>query len=249
MKRMKAACTALLLCVLMALSCVTAAKAETKTIDVYARAVRESDAYTAPVEDGEASVKLNDGTSVTVSGIPDGGLWLVVYPIPETERDAWDWFESCMEAYGTHLYPMEIYFIDQDGNRTEAGGVATVTVRTPGTYETPVICRLLTDGQVTALDGSAEGKRITFRMDRNGYYVLAEKKAGSGSGSGGHGSSGSKTAHTSGTASGDVSGSAGTGIAGFASPKTGDDSHILLWAVLLCIAAAGAAVIVIRRRR
>lgn len=247
MKRMQAACIALLLCVFTAFPCAAAAKAETKTIDVYARAVRESDAYTAPAEDGEASVKLNDGTSVTVSGVPEDGLWLVVYPIPETEEDARDWLESCMEGYGTGLYPMEIYFIDQDGNRVSVSRTVTVTVKTPRKYENPIVCRISTGGKVTVLDGSADGKRISFRMDRSGYYVLAEKKEDSGSDSGGHGSSGGKTAHTSGTISGD--GSGGTAVAGLISPATGDDSGIWLWMVLLGMSAAGAAVIWKRRRR
>lgn len=240
MKRMKGAMAALLLSLLMVLPCSAAAKAETKTIDVYARAIRESDAYTAPVEDGEASVKLNDGTSVTVSGVPDSGLWLVVYPVPETEEDAWDWFENCMEAYGTNLYPMEIYFIDQDGNRTEVGGTVTVTVKMPGKYETPIICRLSSDGQAAMMDSSLDGDRITFQPKGGTYYVLAEKKGDSGSGS--EKDDGSSTEEASGAGSGEA------GTAGSKSPRTGDDSGIWLWAAAFCISAVGAAVALKRRR-
>lgn len=177
MKRIGAACIALALCLLMKMPCFAATLTQTgesEDIDVYARYIWSSDVYTAPVEDGEASVTLGDGTVVTASGVSGSGLWLVVYPIPEKDAEAWNWFEDCMMPYGTNIYPMEIYFADQDGNRVEAGSAAVIAVEHGKNDVETLVFNLAADGTVTELAGSAEANRIAFSMLRNGYYVLAE---------------------------------------------------------------------------
>lgn len=177
MKRIGAACIALALCLLMKMPCFAATltqAGESEDIDVYARYFWSSDVYTAPVEDGEASVTLGEGTVVTASGVSGSGLWLVVYPIPEKDAAAWNWFEDCMMPYGTNIYPMEIYFADQDGNRVEAGSAAVIAVEHGKNDAETLVFNLAVDGTATELAGSTEANRIVFSMLRNGYYVLAE---------------------------------------------------------------------------
>ena len=270
-KRTGALGVALLLCLLMAFPCSAAAPTESREtrIEVRARYIQESDRYTAPVENGEAAAALADGSSVAVSGVTGNGLWLVVYPIPKTDAQGWSWFESCMAAYGTNIYPMDIYFVDQDGNRVEVSRTVTVTVETLETYASPVICHLSTEGNVTVMDSSVDGKRITFRTDHNSYYVLAEKKEEPGSeteetettGSETEETEtpaskteetetpGSETERTSGPAAGNSTRPGKNGSTGKASPKTGDDSDIWMWIALMCISGAGIAVILTRRKR
>ena len=260
-KRTGALGIALLLCLLMALPCSAAALTESRKteIEVRARYIQESDRYTAPVENGGAAVTLGDGSSVAVSGVTGNELRLVVYPIPKTDAQGFRWFESCMAAYGTNIYPMDIYFIDQDGNRVEVSRTVTVTVETLETYASPVICHLSTGGNVTVMDSSVDGKRITFQTDHNSYYVLAEKKEEPGSeteetetpGSETEETEtpGSETERTSGPAAGNSTRPGKTGSAGKASPKTGDDSGIWMWIALMCISGAGIAVILTRRKR
>ena len=270
-KRTGALGIALLLCLLMALPCSAAALTESRKteIEVRARYIQESDRYTAPVENGGAAVTLGDGSSVAVSGVTGNELRLVVYPIPKTDAQGFRWFESCMAAYGTNIYPMDIYFIDQDGNRVEVSRTVTVTVETLETYASPVICHLSTEGNVTVMDSSVDGKRITFQTDHNSYYVLAEKKEEPGSeteetetpgseteetetpGSETEETEtpGSETERTSGPAAGNSTRPGKTGSAGKASPKTGDDSGIWMWIALMCISGVGIAVILTRRKR
>lgn len=270
-KRTGALGIALFLCLLMAFPCSAAALTESREtrIEVRARYIQESDRYTAPVENGEAAAALADGSSVTVSGVTGNGLWLVVYPIPKTDAQGWSWFESCMAAYGTNIYPMDIYFVDQDGNRVEVSRTVTVTVETLETYASPVICHLSTEGNVTVMDSSVDGNRITFRTDHNSYYVLAEKKEEpgseteetetpgseteetetSGSETEETETPGSETERTSGPAAGNSTRPGKTGSAGKASPKTGDDSDIWMWIAVMCISGAGAALILTRRKR
>ena len=270
-KRTGALGIALFLCLLMAFPCSAAALTESREtrIEVRARYIQESDRYTAPVENGEAAAALADGSSVTVSGVTGSGLWLVVYPIPKTDAQGWSWFESCMAAYGTNIYPMDIYFVDQDGNRVEVSRTVTVTVETLETYASPVICHLSTEGNVTVMDSSVDGNRITFRTDHNSYYVLAEKKEEpgseteetetpgseteetetSGSETEETETPGSETERTSGPAAGNSTRPGKTGSAGKASPKTGDDSDIWMWIAVMCISGAGAALILTRRKR
>lgn len=223
MKRIGAVCTALLLCLFMSLPCFAetpAESGETETVDVYARYIRDSDTHTAPVENGEASVPLADGTRVTVKGVTGNGLWLVVYPIPKTDEEAWGWFEGCMADYGTNIYPMDIYFIDQDGNRVEISRTVTVTVETVRDYADPIVCCLSAEGKATVMDRSMDGNRITFQTDHNSYYVLAEKKADSGSQNSG--------------GTDDSTGSEANDVAGGINPKTGDAFNIWLWGTVMC---------------
>ena len=270
-KRTGALGVALLLCLLMAFPCSAAAPTESREtrIEVRARYIQESDRYTAPVENGEAAAALADGSSVAVSGVTGNGLWLVVYPIPKTDAQGWSWFESCMAAYGTNIYPMDIYFIDQDGNRVEVSRTVTVTVETLEAYASPVICHLSTEGNVTVMDSSVDGKRITFRTDHNSYYVLAEKKEEPGSETEETETPaseteetetpaseteetetpGSETERTSGPAAGNSTRPGKNGSTGKASPKTGDDSGIWMWIAVMCISGAGIAVILTRRKR
>lgn len=93
-------------------------------------------------------------------------------------RHAWTWFESCMKSHGSKLYPMEIYFLDQDGNRQEVTIGITVTVQSPTAYTKPIACSLSTGGKVNTLSSKTDGGKISFSTDGNRYYVLTEKNTG-----------------------------------------------------------------------
>lgn len=191
-----------LLAVLMLLPLsITAFAAEETTVDVTAKYISTIDgAECAPVDDGTATVTLPDGTVITVEGVPGDGLTLVVFPIPKSHTDAWAWFESCMKSHGSKLYPMEIYFLDKDGNRQEITGGIMVTVDSPTAYTKPIACSLSTNGKAKTLNSKTVGGKITFGADGNRYYVLAEKNTG----------------NTPGTDKPN-------------SPQTGDTSNMYLW--------------------
>ena len=105
------------------------------------QSVQEAAWSEAPVEKGQACVSLEDGVQVTVSGDALDGLTLVVYPIPLSDEQAWAWMESCMEQYGTNLYPLDLFFVDGQGNRVEVQSAITVTVTYTGDYQCSIWLR------------------------------------------------------------------------------------------------------------
>lgn len=127
------------------------------------------------VNGGKASVTLADGVTVSVSGIRADGLTLVVMPITKAETEAWEWFESCLENYGTNLLPVDIYFIDENGNSVKFSGSFSVSVTTSDKYTEPSVFYLSPDGKVTIIKCTSDGKTVTFETDHNSYYVIAEK--------------------------------------------------------------------------
>ena len=197
-------------------------------VDAYTRDenLDDPETVTAPAEDGSAAVTLEDGTKITVTGITEGGLWLVVRPI--TDEELVVWFEKCVAPYGTHIYPMDIYFVDSRGVRTEITGTITVTVKTLRDYSEPIVCYVAPDGAVAVMESSVSGKEITFQTDHNSYYVLAEKVPG--------------TANTQPGSSGGTGSSDGTGSSGKTnghSPQTGDISNPWLWGAMMLLGCCG----------
>lgn len=108
-----------------------------------AQSVQETAWAEATVVDGQDSVQLEDGVQVTVSGQALDGLTLVVYQIPRSDEQAWAWMESCMEKYGTNLYPLDLSFMDSQGDRVEVQSVITVTVTYTGDYQAPAVFYLV----------------------------------------------------------------------------------------------------------
>ena len=222
-----------------------AAAPEAEEIPVVVKSVQETAWAEAPVVEGQASVQLEDGVQVTVSGQALDGLTLVVYPIPRSDELAWAWMESCMEKYGTNLYPLDLYFVDSQGSRVEVQSPITVTVTYTGDYQAPAVFDLAETGAVTEMESQAEGTAITFTTDHNSYYVLAETEEGhtpvepddpdeDGSGQ---------------PSDGDTSQPGDTSQSGGSSPQTGDDRQPLVWWALLPVSGGALLMILFRAKK
>lgn len=199
----------------------------TTTIDVYARYVREiAGEYTAPAEDGEAAVTLPDGTAITVTGTPQDARTLVVFPIPESEKEAWEWLVDCLADTGTPVRAYDIYFLDADGNRLNADGVV-VAISVPSSDGTLTACSLNTDGTGKVLASAVNAGKITFTANGSHYYVLAEK-AGVAQPDDPEQPSDPENPSTPEQPSNPAD-----------SPKTGDSSMIWLWSVIMLLACGG----------
>jgi LPXTG-motif cell wall-anchored protein len=220
-------------------------------IPVVVKSVQETAWAEGLVMEGQASVQLEDGIQVTVSGKTLNGLTLVVYPIPRSDEQAWAWIESCMEKYGTNLYPLDLFFVDSQDNRVEVQSAITVTVTYTGDYQTPAVFYLAENGSVTKMESQAEGTAITFTTDHNSYYVLAETEGintpvepdkpdedGSGQPSDGDTSQPDDTAQP-----GDTSQSDGS------SPQTGDDGQLLVWWALLLVSGGALLILLFRTKK
>lgn len=166
----------MILCVMMWGLPALAADREQTEIDVLARRIQQQEACTAPMVNGTAGLELPDGTMLTVEGIKEAGLQLAVYLIPGEDYAAWDWIEQCMRNFGTRLYPMEIYFTDEQGNRVNVSERIAVSVSFPDTYLNPAIFYLPADGSTVCLESRAAENRIVFFAEHSGIYVLAEKE-------------------------------------------------------------------------
>lgn len=162
--------TSLLLTVVLLLSCtVTAFAAEDDPVEigVYAKTEQNIDGeYTAPIENGSASVTTPDGT-VTVTNAPDNAVTLVVIPM---EGEALTWVDGCVDGDAVAAY--DIHFRDADGNRINANG-AKVSITVSGTDLT--VSSVTTSGEDKPLTSEVSGGKVSFTTDGSHYYVIAGK--------------------------------------------------------------------------
>lgn len=172
-----------LLSLVLALSLGTAAFAADSTgegttpIGVYARYVRDiAGEYTASIESGKAAVTLPDGAAITVTGAPRDAWTLVVFPIPESEKEAWKWLADSLTNTGTLVRAYEIYFLDAAGNRFNADG-AVITITAPSANGTLTACSVNIHGTSKALTAAGNTDTITFTTNGSYYYVLTEAGA------------------------------------------------------------------------
>lgn len=144
-------------------------------VEVYAKTAYNypENCYIAGDEDGSYTVETGDGTTLTVTlETPDSSLRLVVYRITESDSAAYAWIMGCTSGLGDSRLPYEIYFIDGDGNRVDAGS-ASVTITLPGGYGAPAAYSVTTAGAATRMSAAVSGDTIRFTIPASGYYVLA----------------------------------------------------------------------------
>lgn len=162
--------TSLLLAAVLLLSCtvtVFAAEDDPVEIGVYAKTEQNIDGeYTAPVENGGASVTTPDGT-VAVTNAPAGAVTLVVIPM---EGEALTWVDGCVDADTVAAY--DIHFRDAEGNRINANG-AKVSIAVSGTKLS--VSSVTTSGADQTLTSEVAGGEVSFTTDGSHYYVIAGK--------------------------------------------------------------------------
>lgn len=178
---MKRLVTFFLICMLTAYSSVICyagnsaltGEQEQAAFGIYATYIAgETEYLTSPIKNGNGEIQLPDGSVITVSGVTDNNLTLVVYPVTSQEAEAWEWFAACMEGKGKNISPFEIYFVDENGNRVLADGV---TISLLNTWKNPAVFSLNSDGTLTALSLQIRDDQMIFRANGSYYYVLAEK--------------------------------------------------------------------------
>ena len=157
------------LAAVLLLSCtITAFAAEDDPVEigVYAKTEYSIDGeYTAPIENGSASVTTPDGT-VSVSNAPNNAVTLVVIPM---EGEALTWITGCVVDNAVAAY--DIHFRDADGNRINANG-AKVNIAVPGTELS--VSSVTTSGADKTLTSEGAGGEVSFTTDGSHYYALTE---------------------------------------------------------------------------
>ncbi len=139
--------------------------------DVFAK-FEDGERTEVPVSDERAETTLPDETDVIVEKIPENVSTLVIYSVPTSEKEAWDWVTSCFASEGTPVHTFDIYFADSDGKRSNADG-AVVTIDCSHCEGVMTVCSLTTDGVIRVLgvaDASADA--LSFTTDGSHYYVV-----------------------------------------------------------------------------
>lgn len=236
MKKWYALCLAAMLCLSPALSCHAASGGADGGADipVYARYIREyAGVYDIPVGRGHPPVETDDEVRITAEG--EEGIWLIVYPIPHTDEDARTWLLRCLKDYGTKIYPMEIFFVDENGNRVEPKGEVTITIVPPEGFGEAVVCQVAAEGEVSRKDSRKNGEEISFSYSGSGYYVLTQKTGSDDEddalGSDSSGSDGDQDGHSY----ADVGEDPGK----ITSPRTGDGERPEIYAGILLLSLGG----------
>ena len=128
---------------------------EEKTIGVFAKAV-----YTLPDgcygakkdNDGHYVVELPDGIKITL---------------------------TCTTNCGTNILFYEIYFIDEYGTRVNVKKTLQVNITLPKGYGVPKVAKISTNGSLSQLVSKSDSNKISFTIDKGGYYAVVSARAGS----------------------------------------------------------------------
>lgn len=125
--------------------------------------------------DGKYEAVVEDIPVTVTPDTPQDDLRLVLKVIPETHEEAHDWFGDVLEDHGDKILPLDIHFVDEEENRVELHGTIRISVKIPEGFESPIVCYVSDEGQVTVMDSTIEDGFISWTTDHNSYYVLVER--------------------------------------------------------------------------
>lgn len=173
------------------------------------------------------------GVSVTIPGTAEDteSLTLVAELLDDTEEKAVnDVLVAKVSGETEKTYVLDIHFVNEDGEEVPVDSLRKVTIPIPEGWDAKNVAVYYVDtetGAVTNMNGviSADGQRITFVTDHFSYYALVQTAA--------------KQSDTT---------PAAPAKPGKNAPKTGDESHLVLWAVVL-LAACGSAAVVVKKKK
>lgn len=144
---------------------------------VFVKTVTDSPiAYEAKINTiGYASVTLPNGISVSVTSKELAGLTFMVMPITSQDTEAWMWFSDCLDQYGDLYCPMEVFFLDNNGNRCFNLEQFTLTIKMPEGISNPTIIFLTTGGEAAEVASKVVNGSILISANRSGYYALIDR--------------------------------------------------------------------------
>lgn len=174
--------------------------------------------------DGKYETVL-DGIPITVTPeAPQENLRLVVRVIDESHTEAHEWFGDTLADHGDEILPLDIHFVEADGDRVELTSSIDIRVEIPEGFDSPMICYVSNEGQVAVMDATIENGYISWSANRSGYYIFVKRSAPS-----------------TPTQPSEPGTSTQPGTPG--GPQTGDQNNTTLWMVVLIL--SGAAIIVL----
>ena len=129
MKRILSSIVVLLIFFSCSINCYAAEYKETRTGDVYGKYNFYSNEglYTAVSSDDFYEVTTDDGVHIRVSRL-NPELTLVVHQISKSEKECYNWFESCVSQNVVSFIPYDIFFLDPSGDRVELAPDIEITI-------------------------------------------------------------------------------------------------------------------------
>lgn len=208
---------------------------------------------------GIAEADLAEGQyDTTVEGLPvtvvpeepEDSHRLVLKVIPETHTEAHEWFGETLIDHGEMIFPMDIHFENQDGERVELHGRIEIRIKLPEGFVNPKVCYVSDEGDVTVMESTVSDGYISWVTDHNSYYVLVEKLATEPTtptdpSTPTEPGTQPDTPTQPGSQPSDPSASTGTP----GSSETGDQSDTTLWIVILAVSAVAIVILIVLGKR
>ena len=154
---------------------------EEETIGVFAKAVYTlpDGCYGAEEDGGEYIAELPDGVKITLtSKFTAPSLRLMIVPITEQDEQAYQWISDCTTDFGTDLLFYDIYFIDEYGARVDVNMPLEVSLALMNGYGTLKAAEVSETGRISQLVSKSGGNKISFTIEKGGYYAVASAKTG-----------------------------------------------------------------------
>ena len=104
---------------------------------------------------------------------------MVIFPITKQDKRAYQWISDCTTNLGTNILFYEIYFIDEYGTRVDVKKTLQVNITLPNGYGVPKVAKISTNGSLSQLVSKSDSNKISFTIDKGGYYAVVSARAGS----------------------------------------------------------------------
>lgn len=155
---------------------------EEKTIGVFAKSVYTlpDGCYGAEEDDnGNYIAELPDETKITLTPkSAASSLKMVIVPITEQDEYAYRWISGCTADLGVDVLFYDIYFIDEYGNRVDVNMTYEVSVALANRFGKLKAAGIAADGSVSQLASKSGGNKISFTIEKGGYYAIASSVTG-----------------------------------------------------------------------
>ncbi len=153
---------------------------EDKTVGVFAKSV-----YTLPDgcygaeknNDGDYTADLPNGVKITLKpSSASSSLHIVIVPITKEDKKAYQWISECTADLGNDFLYYDIYFADEHGNRVDVNTAFEVSFDLMQNYGALKAAEISTNGKLMHLNSKNSGNKISFTIQRGGYYAVASTK-------------------------------------------------------------------------
>lgn len=134
----------------------------------------EQTVYVSDMHNGSYAVCTDEGLQIVVSPKDNTDLTLVVRTIQKTDN-AFVWFEHCFAGYNGRIIPLDIFYVNEIGERIELKGDERITV----TFAENVtnVYFLSTEENIEEVESQKESNAVSFNTFKSrGYYVLFIKE-------------------------------------------------------------------------